>query len=58
MLRPGGRLAVLEVATPPGRVLGAGFPVLVRTGRAGDRAALLSDGDAYRYLPQSDRLSA
>ena len=52
VLRPGGRLAVLEVASPPGRLLGAAFRLWF--GRAVPAiGGLLSDGDAYRYLPQS-----
>lgn len=51
-LRPGGRLALLEVCEPKGRVVRAGFsmwfnhvvPVI---------GGLLSDCDAYRYLPRS-----
>jgi len=51
-LRPGGRIAVLEVAEPPGGVLRFGYrlwfehavPIV---------GALLSDADAYRYLPRS-----
>lgn len=52
VLRPGGRIALLEVATPPNRIL-----------RWGHRAyfgkvvpligGLLSDASAYRYLPRS-----
>jgi len=52
VLRPGGRIAVLEVGAPP--------PGLVRTGyrlwfeHAVPRlGGLLSDADAYRYLPRS-----
>ncbi|MGH9229738.1 MAG: ubiquinone/menaquinone biosynthesis methyltransferase [Acidimicrobiales bacterium] len=52
LLRPGGRIALLEVATPPNRILrwghrayfGSVVPVIGR---------LLSDGSAYRYLPRS-----
>jgi demethylmenaquinone methyltransferase/2-methoxy-6-polyprenyl-1,4-benzoquinol methylase len=52
VLRPGGRIALLEVATPPNRLLrwghrayfGRVVPVV---------GALLSDGAAYRYLPRS-----
>jgi demethylmenaquinone methyltransferase/2-methoxy-6-polyprenyl-1,4-benzoquinol methylase len=52
LLRPGGRIALLEVATPPNRVMrwghGAYFgKVVPLIGR------LLSDGAAYRYLPRS-----
>lgn len=52
VVRPGGRIALLEVATPPNRVLrwghrayfGRVVPVI---------GGLLSDGAAYRYLPRS-----
>ncbi len=52
VLRPGGRIALLEVATPPNRLLrwghrayfGRVVPVI---------GGLLSDGSAYRYLPRS-----
>jgi len=52
VLRPGGRLALLEVGEPENRLLGFGHrvwfsrvvPLL---------GALLSDGAAYRYLPRS-----
>ena len=52
VLRPGGRVALLEVATPPNRILrwghrayfGTVVPVI---------GGLLSDGSAYRYLPRS-----
>ena len=52
VLRPGGRIALLEVDTPTSRWLGAGHQLWFRhgvplLGRA------LSDGAAYRYLPQS-----
>ena len=52
VLRAGGRIALLEVATPPNRLLrwghrayfGRVVPVI---------GGLLSDGAAYRYLPRS-----
>jgi len=52
VVRPGGRIALLEVAEPPNRVLqwghgiyfGKVVPVI---------GGLLSDGSAYRYLPKS-----
>jgi demethylmenaquinone methyltransferase / 2-methoxy-6-polyprenyl-1,4-benzoquinol methylase len=52
VLRPGGRIALLEVATPPNRLLrwghrayfGRVVPII---------GGLLSDGAAYRYLPRS-----
>jgi demethylmenaquinone methyltransferase / 2-methoxy-6-polyprenyl-1,4-benzoquinol methylase len=52
IIRPGGRLALLEVAAPPNPVLRFGHglyfgQVVPRIG------SLLSDGDAYRYLPRS-----
>ena len=52
VVRPGGRIALLEVAEPPNRVLRWGHAfyfgkVVPRIG------ALLSDADAYRYLPKS-----
>ena len=52
VLRPGGRIALLEVASPSNRLWGAGFHLWF------DRAVpmlgrLLSDADAYRYLPAS-----
>jgi demethylmenaquinone methyltransferase/2-methoxy-6-polyprenyl-1,4-benzoquinol methylase len=52
VVRPGGRIALLEVAEPPNRFLRWGHAfyfgkVVPRIG------ALLSDGTAYRYLPKS-----
>ncbi len=52
VIRPGGRLALLEVARPRGKILRVGHHlwfthVVPRLG------ALLSDADAYRYLPRS-----
>ena len=52
VVRPGGRIALLEVAEPENRVLRRGHAfyfgkIVPRIG------GLLSDGDAYRYLPQS-----
>jgi demethylmenaquinone methyltransferase/2-methoxy-6-polyprenyl-1,4-benzoquinol methylase len=50
--RPGGRVALLEVAEPPNRLLRAGHALYF--GRVVPRVgALLSDGAAYRYLPRS-----
>jgi len=50
--RPGGRIALLEVAEPENRLLRFGHglyfgKIVPRVG------ALLSDADAYRYLPRS-----
>jgi demethylmenaquinone methyltransferase/2-methoxy-6-polyprenyl-1,4-benzoquinol methylase len=52
VIRPGGRLALLEVGRPRSRVLRFGHHLWFTYGvpRLG---ALLSDGDAYRYLPRS-----
>jgi demethylmenaquinone methyltransferase/2-methoxy-6-polyprenyl-1,4-benzoquinol methylase len=52
VLRRGGRIALLEVAEPERRVLRWGHGVYFGTvvPRIG---ALLSDADAYRYLPRS-----
>ena len=51
-IRPGGRIALLEVATPPNRLLRWGHSVYF--GSVVPRiGALLSDGAAYRYLPKS-----
>ncbi len=52
VVRPGGRIAVLEVATPPNPVVRIGHQVWFRHAvpRIG---AALSDPDAYRYLPDS-----
>ena len=52
VLRAGGRIALLEVATPPNRLMRWGHGVYF--GRVVPRiGALLSDGSAYRYLPRS-----
>lgn len=52
VVRRGGRISLLEVDTPPGRLMRSGhrlwFEQLVP--RIG---ALLSDAEAYRYLPRS-----
>jgi demethylmenaquinone methyltransferase/2-methoxy-6-polyprenyl-1,4-benzoquinol methylase len=51
-VRPGGRIALLDVATPPNPVLRAGHAVYF--GRVVPLVgAALSDGAAYRYLPRS-----
>ncbi|HVF13569.1 MAG TPA: class I SAM-dependent methyltransferase, partial [Acidimicrobiales bacterium] len=52
VLRPGGRVALLEVAVPDNRVLRAGHRVYF--GKVVPFVGgLLSDRAAYRYLPQS-----
>jgi demethylmenaquinone methyltransferase/2-methoxy-6-polyprenyl-1,4-benzoquinol methylase len=52
VLRPRGRIALLDVATPAHPVLRAGHAVYF--GHVVPRiGALLSDRDAYRYLPKS-----
>jgi demethylmenaquinone methyltransferase/2-methoxy-6-polyprenyl-1,4-benzoquinol methylase len=52
VLRPGGRIALLEVAEPANPVLRWGHGVYF--GKVVPRiGALLSDGAAYRYLPRS-----
>ncbi len=52
VVRPGGRIALLEVAAPENRLLrwGHGLYFGAVVPRIG---ALLSDGAAYRYLPRS-----
>jgi len=51
-LRPGGRVALLEVGAPTGRLTKAGFSVWFNHVVPAIGAAL-SDRDAYRYLPES-----
>lgn len=52
VVRPGGRISLLEVAEPPNPVLRAGHSVYF--GRIVPRiGGLLSDPAAYRYLPRS-----
>ena len=52
VVRTGGRIALLDVATPPNPILRWGHKIYF--GRVVPRiGALLSDGAAYRYLPQS-----
>jgi demethylmenaquinone methyltransferase/2-methoxy-6-polyprenyl-1,4-benzoquinol methylase len=52
IVRPGGRIALLDVATPGHPVLRAGHSVYF--GRVVPRiGGLLSDASAYRYLPRS-----
>jgi demethylmenaquinone methyltransferase/2-methoxy-6-polyprenyl-1,4-benzoquinol methylase len=51
-VRPGGRVALLDVATPPNPVLRAGHAIYF--GRVVPLiGGLLSDPAAYRYLPKS-----
>ena len=52
IVRPGGRIALLEVAEPPNPVMRFGHGIYF--GKVVPKiGALLSDGDAYRYLPRS-----
>ena len=52
VIRPGGRIALLDVATPPNPVIRWGHAVYF--GRIVPRiGGLLSDRAAYRYLPRS-----
>jgi demethylmenaquinone methyltransferase/2-methoxy-6-polyprenyl-1,4-benzoquinol methylase len=52
VVRPEGRIALLEVATPANRILRWGHSIYF--GHVVPRiGALLSDGAAYRYLPKS-----
>jgi demethylmenaquinone methyltransferase/2-methoxy-6-polyprenyl-1,4-benzoquinol methylase len=52
VLRPGGRIAILEVAEPPNRLLRFGHSIYF--GKVVPFiGGLLSDGAAYRYLPRS-----
>lgn len=52
VVRPGGRIALLEVATPPNPLLRWGHGVYFG-GVVPRIGGLLSDGSAYRYLPKS-----
>jgi demethylmenaquinone methyltransferase/2-methoxy-6-polyprenyl-1,4-benzoquinol methylase len=52
IIRPGGRIALLEVAEPPNPILRAGHAVYFRR-IVPIVGGLLSDGDAYAYLPRS-----
>lgn len=52
VLKPGGKLGVLEVAEPDSRVLRAGHRVYFHK-VVPLIGGLLSDRDAYRYLPES-----
>lgn len=52
IVRPGGRIALLEVATPPNPVLRFGHGIYF--GKVVPLiGGLLSDGNAYQYLPRS-----
>lgn len=52
VVRPGGRIALLDVSTPPNRVLRFGNDIYF--GKVVPKiGALLSDGAAYSYLPKS-----
>lgn len=52
VVRPNGRVALLDVATPPNRLLRLGHGIYF--GRIVPKVgALLSDGAAYAYLPKS-----
>jgi demethylmenaquinone methyltransferase / 2-methoxy-6-polyprenyl-1,4-benzoquinol methylase len=52
VLRPGGRVALLEVAEPPNRIMRWGHGIYF--GKVVPRiGGLLSDASAYRYLPRS-----
>ena len=52
VIRPGGRIGLLEVAEPPNRFLRWGHGIYF--GRVVPwLGGLLSDRDAYRYLPRS-----
>jgi demethylmenaquinone methyltransferase/2-methoxy-6-polyprenyl-1,4-benzoquinol methylase len=52
VLRPGGRLCLLEVAEPSGGIWKVGFRIWFRR-IAPMIGSLLSDRDAYHYLPES-----
>jgi demethylmenaquinone methyltransferase/2-methoxy-6-polyprenyl-1,4-benzoquinol methylase len=52
VVRPGGRISLLEVDEPRSRVLRVGHRVWFR-GVVPRLGALFSDADAYRYLPRS-----
>jgi demethylmenaquinone methyltransferase / 2-methoxy-6-polyprenyl-1,4-benzoquinol methylase len=52
VIRPGGRIALLDVSSPSNPVMRAGHSVYF--GRVVPLiGGVLSDGDAYRYLPRS-----
>jgi demethylmenaquinone methyltransferase / 2-methoxy-6-polyprenyl-1,4-benzoquinol methylase len=52
VVRPGGRVALLEVAIPPSALARAGYKVWFEHAVPAI-GGLVSDGDAYRYLPAS-----
>ncbi len=52
VVRPGGRISLLEVDEPRSRIVGLGHRVWFR-GVVPRLGALFSDADAYRYLPRS-----
>ncbi len=52
VVRAGGRIALVEVAEPENAVLRAGHRIWFRRA-VPFLGSLLSDGDAYRYLPRS-----
>jgi demethylmenaquinone methyltransferase/2-methoxy-6-polyprenyl-1,4-benzoquinol methylase len=52
VVRPGGRISLLEVDEPASRLLAFGHAIWFR-GVVPRLGALLSDGAAYRYLPRS-----
>ena len=52
VVRPGGRIALLDVSEPTNRLLRAGHALWFRHG-APAIGSLLSDPGAYRYLPRS-----
>ncbi len=51
-VRPGGRIALLEVDMPSNHLVRRGYELWFR-GAVPRIGRLLSDGDAYRYLPRS-----
>ena len=52
IVRPGGRIAFLDVSRPPSKLLRAGYDIYF--GKIVPKiGGLLSDADAYDYLPRS-----